>query len=581
MEITLKITKKRVIAAVAAVAAVSTLVGFMAAPGGGGGMGGGNGGGAGPTSNSLRTVTLEKRDIASAISATGTIYSASSTNVYSDLKYTVQEVLVDIGDKVSEGDVLARLDQYSLQSDVEQKQASMNTSAAKAQLELENARLDLENYKRDAELGYDSTLTSAQDKVVSAEMDLANAEIDLRNAEIDVDNASNEVKSARREYRDAQNSEGDYEDEDVSDSKLNSLKDAITTKENSLEKAQSSYEKTKSSLEKAKRELENAQTALEAAKVASGDSLTNYENKVRSAQLSADQTEQALALQQLQEDLAKCEIVAPASGTITAVNAVKGDSGEGVLFVIQSEDNLKIITNIQEYDIDIVNVGDKVAITTEATGDEEFAGTLAKIAPTSTLTAAGDTTDSTEAEFEAVVSVDSAGSRLRIGMNAQLSIITEEHKNIFAVPFEAVATDPRSGSYIFEASEQAGGTFIAKKHAVTTGIENDLYVEVAGDALTEGMLILRSASGIEDGQTLELPQQAAGANGSRAANAAEAQQPTDTPAPEAEAGEQPTETDAAEPQGERPAGMPEGGARSERPEGMTPPQGGGREETAA
>lgn len=493
MEITLKITKKRVLASVAALAAVGTLVGFMAP--GLGGNSNRSSSSSSAASSTIKTVRLEKRDLASSISATGIIYSQATTNVYSSLSYTVAEIKASVGDKVKEGDVLAMLDTSSLEADIAQKEASAGSSYAKAQQSLTEAQRDLSNYQRDVKEGYDSSVKNAQTSIVSAEMDVKNAELDLESAQTD-------LYAARRELREARNGEGDYASEEASDSKLNSLKTAVTQKEYSVEKAESK-------LEKAKNDLENAKSGLTSAKVGSDDTLASYQSKVKSAQLSLDMNDQWLSIENLKKDLEKCTITAPVSGTITAVNAVQGAGASGVLFVIQNDSNLKIVTEIAEYDVGSVSVGDNVLITTEATGDTQFEGKLSRVAPTTTLTAAGSSATSTDAVFEAEITVSGSHDGLRIGMNAALSIVTDERKDVFAVPFEAVATE-RGQAYVFAAESQPDGTYLAKKVTVEQGIETDVYVEVSGDGLAEGMLIVKSATGITEGQTLDIPAAAGG-----------------------------------------------------------------------
>jgi len=62
-------------------------------------------------------------------------------------------------------------------------------------------------------------------------------------------------------------------------------------------------------------------------------------------------------------------IRAPINGTVTAVIAKEGDVGMGRLFVIEDTDNLKIITNVREYDIGKIELGMEVAISSDATGN--------------------------------------------------------------------------------------------------------------------------------------------------------------------------------------------------------------------
>jgi len=450
-------------------------------------------GAAGSDDSALRTVTLEKGELISAVSATGTVYSSESTNVYSNLTYPVKKVHVSVGDTVSEGDVLAQLDTASLESDIAQKTAAVSSSQATAQQNLTVAQQDLETYQNNLDNNYDSTLLNADSSVSTAELDVQNAELDVENSKLDLQSANAELSSARRKYREARDNNSD---EDYTDAQIDDLRDAVTQKEVAVEKAQSGLEKAESNLVKAQANLQQAQVSRDAAVAGSEDSIQSYRNKIDSAALGTDFNDQWISIQSLQADLAKCTITAPVSGTITAVEAVEGNAGNGLLFVIQDAGNLKILTNIKEYDIDSVQTGHRVIIKADATGDREFVGILSKIAPTSTLTKTGKTTSSTDAEYEAEVSVSSGADGLRIGMNTRLRIVTEEKSDVYSVPYEAVKTDENGQAFLFTLQITDKET-TTRAIPVETGMENELYIEVSGADLADGLEVVKNAQDLE------------------------------------------------------------------------------------
>lgn len=466
---------------------------------------------------SVRATKLEKRDLTSTISATGTIYSAETTPVYSDLTYPIAAVYVEVGDVVEAGDLLAVFDTSSLEAEIKQKEASANKNYEQAQLSLEQAQRELEVYQSKNENGYNSSL-------INAEKSVADAEVSVLNAELEVETATNDLSTARRNLSDARNSEGDYEDEDATDSQIASLRDTVSSREASLEKAQMS-------LEQSRADLEDAKLKLEIAKVEDGTTLEDYELSIRSAEISANMEETWLSIQSLKEDLADAEVTATVSGTITEVNAevsnsTGSNSGGSQLFVIQNTEQFKVITNIQEYDLGDVSVGDRVIITTDATGDKEFEGTLTRVDPTSTLTTAGDLTTSTEATYQAEISMNTSDPVVRVGMNAVLSIVTEEVQNVYTVSYEAIGTDGNGQDCVFAAVQQPDGTYIAEAIPVKQGMESDLYVAIEGDGLSEDLLIVNSATSIQAGQTLNIADESsdAAAPDNDSANAAQGQE---------------------------------------------------------
>ena len=451
----------------------------------------------------VRVTALEKQDLEKTVSATGTVYSTNTVEVYSNMNYPVKTVNVQVGDKVNEGDVLCELDMSALESDISQRQASVWSSQSSANQNLASAKSDLAIYKRNIEDGTDSNLVNAKSSVATAELDVQTSEIDVRNAELDIDAANNNLSAAWRDLRDARDREGYYGDDgeyyDSGDSEINKLRDNVRTQETNLEKAESNLERAKSNLEKSKANLDKANESYDVTMVAAMDNIVNYENKVKSAQTNTNFSDQYINIEKMQGDLEKGEILSPVSGVITEVRVVPGSSGSGLLFVIQDADSLMIITNIKEFDIAHVQIGDKVNIRADATGNEVFSGTLFKIAPTSTLTTSGSIQNSTTAEFECEVVVSSDKSGLKIGMNTRLSIITEQKRNIYAVPFEAITTNEDGETIVYAAVQQEDDSYFVEAIPVSVGMETDLRTQISADNLSDGMFVIRNVEGMQAG----------------------------------------------------------------------------------
>ena len=443
--------KKKVLVVAALVTIVILLAGFV--------PGAQSGGAGGKAEAAPAVVELKKGNIATYVSATGTVQSENVTSVYSNLNYPVKTVHVKAGDPVSAGDMLCELDASSLESQIAQKSASANTAYQKAQQSLAVAQNDLDTHNYNVERGYDSALANAEASVKTAELDLASAASDYR--------------AARAEYNDA------IQDNESSDA--------------TLEKLYSTQEQRRIAWEKAEYNLEKAKDSLRIAEIANKEDAISLRQKVDSAKLSTNLSDQWLAIEDLKADLEKAIVTAPVSGVVTAVMAVEGGSGSGELFIIQDAGNLRILTNIKEYDIGGVAPGNRVTIESDATGDRVFEGELAKIAPTSTTTAKGEDSVSTDVEFAAEVAVATKNSGLRIGMTTRLSIITDEHKDVFAVPYESVGRDPEGNPVVYRVVAGEDGKTSYEIIPVTVGLESELYTEVSSDRLTEGMQILKSA----------------------------------------------------------------------------------------
>lgn len=124
-----------------------------------------------------RTAKVERGDIRVAISSTGTLSAISTVTVGSQISGQVLEVLVDYNDKVSKGQVVARIDPSTYEAQIKQGSAQIaaaRATLANAQATLRNAELD---YRRKAEL-------VKQKLVAQSDVDLAKATLDQARASV-------------------------------------------------------------------------------------------------------------------------------------------------------------------------------------------------------------------------------------------------------------------------------------------------------------------------------------------------------------------------------------------------------------
>jgi HlyD family secretion protein len=115
---------------------------------------------------------VEKGDLAKSVVATGKVTPIIKVEVKSKASGIVKKLLVDYGDRVKKGQLLAQLDKVEIEAQVEQSRASLEA----AQANLKSTQADLERAKVDAEgpdvpllkRAYDRATGMAKDGVVSA-----------------------------------------------------------------------------------------------------------------------------------------------------------------------------------------------------------------------------------------------------------------------------------------------------------------------------------------------------------------------------------------------------------------------------
>lgn len=446
----------------------------------------------GSTVSFVRTTTLQKTSLENSVSTTGTVESANVSTVTTDLKYTVKSVNVQVGDTVQAGDVICTLDTEDLEKQIERAKESLTDQTEQTQEAYDKALKSYNEAKKD----YDDAVTAADD----AEDDYYDSWDDLNAAvnqvsalQADYDSKQSQLSSMLTEYNEAVSTYGVDSDEAKAAKdryeqfKEGAAKDAQTALENAQmttgyqslvqakDQAVAAWEQAKTAKEQAEKQLETASESLDTAKK------------------NLDKSGSSDTLEDLQEQLTKCTLTAETSGTVTSLNATVGSICSDTVATIQDTNALKIAVTIQEYDVPNVSIGMKARITSDAT-DGEISGTLTQISPTATAATGGQSSSSSSGTFSAEVSVDGASSGLLIGMNANVEIVQSTTDNVFVVPYDAVGTEDDGTKYVMVKTGGDGADATFEKVTVTTGAENDYYIEISGDALSEGMEVRSSAS---------------------------------------------------------------------------------------
>ena len=114
------------------------------------------------------TQVLSYTDLESSVSATGTVESGDTTKVYSTLAYQVKSVLVEVGDTVQEGDLLAELDGEAIENQIATQQTSMEVASGSAGAQVQSAYDAYENFKQGLDAGLNASLIGAQSQVDTA-----------------------------------------------------------------------------------------------------------------------------------------------------------------------------------------------------------------------------------------------------------------------------------------------------------------------------------------------------------------------------------------------------------------------------
>lgn len=480
----------------------------------------------------VKTEKLEKRTIVNSVSGSGKVEAVNSEEVTAGMAgTTIDSIEVQVGDHVEAGQTIAVMDTSSLSSQVK----SLNDEIK----DLEKQKADAVKSKKEAE---DKAAADAQAAQVQAAQDAyarevaAQAQKEANEAEKKQTlsaltaqyNALNTQYTADNEK--LQSMQATYQEklqdgaDDGADAGADGKKGWKETDAEAMEyyalilqqQGTVTTELTQlQNLQTSMKAVENADTSVSIPAVSSPQLSLPAMGQLNNMNVATSYDSAISTLKEqvksLNRQIANGTIKARTSGTVTEVNAKAGDTYLGTpIASVEGIETLMLTAEVDEYDIPDVSVGMPVKIKTDATRDEELEGEVSFVAlkasgsssssslgALSSLTGGADmsgfTAASSDATYTVHIALKEQNERLRIGMNAKISIITDSVKDAWSVPFESVQTDEDGREYIeVEEEKKVDGrkTTTKRKIPVTTGIEGTYYIQIMSDELKEGMDVI-------------------------------------------------------------------------------------------
>ena len=191
---------------------------------------------------------------------------------------------------------------------------------------------------------------------------------------------------------------------------------------------------------------------------------------LRSLKEQAEQSEASLA--RARDDLSKTTIRSPIDGTVTKLNAEKGEitltgtmNNPGTVIMIVSDMGEILATvDVDETRVTQARLGQTARVVVDAVGEAKpYTGKVVEIAG-SAVQRAGQQTQ----VFEVKIALDTVDAQLRPGMTAKARIETQSAKDALTVPIQAVMLRPAS-----EIAEAAAGGAKKKDETKKDGTKKD------------------------------------------------------------------------------------------------------------
>ena len=397
-----------------------------------------------PKGEKVAIEEVEKRTIKEMVSASGKVFPETEVKISSDVSGEIVELLVEEGDSVVQGQLLAKIDPDAYQSQVERGAASVNNAKAN----LANSKAGIERSRAQV------TQSQAQREQIEAQIENTRA-IHERNINL--------------------HKEGVVSDAD-------------------FEQSLSNLRALEANLKSAIAADKTAEANLEAAK----QSVKAAEFTVKSAEAT---------LKELRTSLRRTTIYAPTNGIVSLLNVEQGERVVGTIQMTGTEmmrianlNAMEVQVDVSENDVLRVSLGDEAEIEVDAYLGRKFKGIVSEIASSASNMAAATVslTSDQVTNFIVKIRIDpesykdilASGKKypFRPGMSASVDINTETKTDVISVPIQAVTTrEPKGKDKKKENEENLDDllevVFVAKNDTVdmvevSTGIQDDTYIEV-------------------------------------------------------------------------------------------------------
>ncbi|MGC9333512.1 MAG: efflux RND transporter periplasmic adaptor subunit [Anaerolineae bacterium] len=402
-------------------------------------------------------VVVERGTLLAMVNATGTVLPEKQTTLSFKSPGRVAQVRVELGQSVAENQILAQLETRDLEYAVEQ--ARLAVATAQAQL------LRLQRPPSDQDIAAaEAALESAQ---ASYQKLLAGpSDEEVRVARTNLDQAKATLDQAQAAY-----------DQVADRPNVAMLPQALQ-----LQQATIAYDAAQASFELTMRKPTEAEIAAARSGIVQAEaSLARVQASVQEedillAQLQVEQAQ--LSLEQAEHQLEGTILTAPHAGMITTVGVREGEmSGGQPAFVLTDLSQYHIEVAVDEIDIGRVATGQPVSITLDAFPGESLSGQVATIADTARL-------DTGIVSYLVTVHLDGTDVPLRMGMTANVDIVTERRSDILLVPNRFVRIERTTGKTYVD--KLVAGT--PQLVEIETGQRDEFFSEVLA-GLEEGDVV--------------------------------------------------------------------------------------------
>ena len=378
----------------------------------------------------------------------GSVHSFESVELYAMASGYLKTQDVDIGSHVKKGQVLAVLDVPREENVVSETAALLEQAKVRARL--------------------------AEAKVKSMEADRNTAAATVAQTESDIGRLVANLKLARAQYLRVKS----LFEQNAVDKRL------VDEQQRDYEAAEVAERTSHLAVLTAKAQLAGAAAKIEQATV-----------DVAEARSAVRVAETRLAMSRV--DLSYARIVAPFDGVITHRNFHPGafirsasDGSQLPLLTVARVDLMRVVIRVPDRDVVLANAGDPVVLTIDGLEGRTFRGTVARVASSE---------DPTTRTMRVEVDLPNPDGKLREGMYGRASIGLEAKSKRLTVPVACVLDRSGKGRGVVQVVRDGK----VRRVQVELGADNGTLVEVDSGLGPDDVVVLRSATPLEEGMAVE------------------------------------------------------------------------------
>lgn len=376
------------------------------------------------------TVPVAAQNVTLRITASGKVVPVKSVNISPKNPGVLSQLYVEQGDRIRQGQILARMDSASIEAQRSQYRANLAQSQAQLAEAVAGSR--------------PQEIAQARARLAQSQAQLAAARAGNRPQEVAQSQSQVDAAQAKVNYNSGQVKRYQYLYKQGAEKKQ--LLDQVISEDKSARANLEEAKKRFSLVESGTRteEIDQRQAAVNEARAA----LVLLEDGTRSEEIVQRQAAVAAAEAQLkgvQVQLEDTIIRAPLSGIVTQKYAEPGafvtpttsassSASATSSSIVAVARGLEILAQVPEADLGRIKQGQQVEIVADAYPDQVFKGHVRLIAPEAVV-------EQGVTSFQVRVALDTGTDKLRSGLNVDLTFLGDRVNNALVLPTVSIVTE--------------------------------------------------------------------------------------------------------------------------------------------